>query len=51
MMCTRLYQPVRRICAMPRASLRSVLLRTAANVFLTCLASMQIPSKPAACKP
>jgi len=48
---TRLYQPVLRIWARPRASLRSVLLRIAARVTLTCLASRQMTSNPAACSP
>ena len=42
--CTRLHQPVRRICAIPRASLRSVLLRTPASVFFTWRDSMRASS-------
>jgi hypothetical protein len=41
---TRLYQPVRRIWAMPRASFLSVLLRIAASAALTWRASMQTTS-------
>jgi hypothetical protein len=47
LMCTGRNQPVRIICAMPRASLRSVLLRIAASAVCMCRVSTHTTGKPA----
>jgi hypothetical protein len=45
--CTALYNPTRIICAMPHASLRSLLLTRADNAAFMCRVSTQMIGKPA----
>src|SRR5436305_15231411 len=45
--CTGRYRPTRIICAMPRASLRSLLLICADSAAFICRVSTQITGKPA----
>ena len=49
--CTARYQPVRMICAIPRASLRSVLFGIAPIAAFAWRASMQIAGIPASVSP
>ena len=49
--CTARYQPVRMICAIPRASLRSVLFGIAPIAALAWRVSMQIAGMPASVSP
>ena len=48
--CTGRYRPTRIICAMPRASLRSVLLRWADSAAFMCRVSTQTTGRPASAK-
>src|SRR5262249_45221664 len=48
--CTGRYSPARIICAMPRASLRSVLLICAFSTARMCRVSTQITGKPASAR-
>src|SRR4051794_37606892 len=49
--CTARYQPVRTTCAMPRASLRSVLLGMALRVAFRCRVSRQTTDRPSSVRP
>ena len=49
--CTCRYSPTRIICAMPRASLRSLLLSCADSAAFICRVSTQITGKPASANP
>src|SRR3954470_13158202 len=49
--CTARYQPVRTACAMPRASLRSVLLGMALRVAFRCRVSRQTTGRPSPVRP
>jgi len=49
--CTGRNQPIRSSCAMPRASLRSVLTTIADSAALTCRVSSRTASKPAPLRP